>query len=817
MTRLRYWLPVAVFTLLILGISLRTTEAQINVETCPTIIEDALNAVGNNCGGLDRNSACYGNNLVEASFTEAIGNDFFSRPADRSPISSISTISTTPLETALGEWGIALLSIQANLPDTLPGQNAVFMLLGETELENAVDPQDTYIPGAIISVMPSMGVDLRYQPDLNAEIVGNIAGGTTVSADAITADGEWLRVTVGENFGWVLTSMVTTADDLATLGVMGPNTRTPMQAFYFRNNISGTDCTKAPDALVVQGPQNLTIDINIAGADIRMGSTALFRIIPIDSVLLGILRQLYGEDIQVGSLLQVIAIDGQVYINPDSPDEQLIEPGWTTTRCLSLPENLGLDGQINDGEVFAGCPWGDQRALTPEELELFRALDGFGDGILNYGLEIPGLPEASPTPTTTATRVPQVAVVRATATPLPTFTPTATWTPWPFIPSDTPLPPPVVPTCPLTFPVTVVSGDIAGLRAAITAGNNPACAPAVINLDGEGSYSFADAVDGVNALPVITGNITINGVGSFLSSATSGVRLLEIAPGGVLQMGSVNIQSFASGGNGGALLNGGTLALSFVDLRDNIATGSGGAIYNSGSLTVDNSTFALNSGLGGGGGVYNAGSATVTNSTFDSNSSFIGGARSGEPRFAKPLLQSTSPGGGIYNTNVLTLQNTTLYANRADGATGGNIYNTGTVNATFVTIAGGITFTSGGNIGNAGTFNLNASLVAGYGATNSCDGGLSAVNSYTDDGSCGSLNPLGTLGLDNFLSYLGGNTSVLNLQTGSAVLDVLPDCVGVFNDQAANARPLDGNLDTISLCDPGAVEFDPSGFYAFGT
>lgn len=818
MPRLRYLLPVAVVTLFLLGVSLRLTEAQINVETCPTIIEDALSAVGDNCGGLDRNSACYGNNLVQATFTEALTTDFFSRPADRSPISSISTISTTPLETALGEWGIALLSIQANLPDTLPGQNVVFMLLGETELENAVEPQDTYLPGAILDVTTSMGVDLRYQPDLNADIVGNIPGGTTISADAITADGQWLRVTVGENFGWVLTGMVTTGGDLATLGVYGPNTRTPMQAFYFRNNINGTDCTKAPDALVVQGPQNLSIDINIAGADVRMGSTALFRIIPIDSVLLGILRQLYGEDIQVGSLLQVIAIDGHVYINPDTPDEQLIEPGWTTTRCLSLPENLGLDGQANDGEVFAGCPWGETRELTPEELELFRALDGFGDGILNYTIEIPGLPEASPTPTSTPTRVPQVQIARPTSTPIPSNpTPTATWTPWPFIPSDTPLPPPVVPTCPVTFPMTIVSGDIAGLRAAVTAGNNPACAPAVINLDGEGSYSFADAVDGVNALPVITGNITINGVGSFLSSSTSGVRLLEIAPGGVLQMGSVNIQSFASGGNGGAILNAGTLALNFADMRDNIAVGSGGAIYNSGSLTVDNSTFALNAGLGGGGGIYNTGSATVTNSTFDNNSTFIGGAYSGPPRFAKPLQQASAPGGGIYNANALTLVNSTLYANRADGASGGNIYNTGTVNATFVTIAGGITFTSGGNIGNGGTFNLNASLVAGFGDTSSCIGGLGAVNSYTDDASCINMTVLPSLGLDNFLSYLGGNTSVLNLQSGSPVLDVLADCLGVFNDQAQNARPLDGNFDTISQCDPGAVELDPSGFYAFGT
>ncbi len=808
MPRLRFLLPLAVVTLLLLGVSLRLTEAQIDVETCPTIIEDALSAVGDNCGGLDRNSACYGNNLVQATFTEALTTDFFSRPADRSPISSISTISTTPLETALGEWGIALLSVQANLPDTLPGQNVVFMLLGETELENAVDPQDTYIPGAIIDVTTSMGVDLRYQPDLNADIVGNIPGGTTISADAITADGQWLRVTVGENFGWILTAMVTTSADVATLGVYGPNTRTPMQAFYFRNNINGTDCTKAPDALVVQGPQNLAIDINIAGADIRMGSTALFRIIPIDSVLLGILRQLYGEDIQVGSLLQVIAIDGHVYINPDTPDEQLIEPGWTTTRCLSLPENLGLDGQSNDGEVFAGCPWGETRELTPEELELFRALDGFGDGILNYTLEIPGLPEASPTPTSTATRVPQVAIAQPTSTPiLSSPTPTATWTPWPFIPSDTPLPPTVVPTCPVTFPIAVPGGDIAGLRAAITAGNNPACAPAVINLEPEANYSFPDAAAGENALPVITGNITIIGGGAFLNPGTSGIRLLEVAPGGALTLNSLVVSDFLGSSNGGAILNNGSLSVIASQFFNNFTPGQGGSIYNGGTLSVDNTSISNSTGVSGGGAIFNAGSAIVSNSTFDNNGTFIGGARSGAPRFAKPLLQSPAPGGGIYNTNTLALLNTTLFANRADGATGGNIYNVGTVNANFVTIASGLTYASGGNIGNAGTFNLNASLVAGFGDTSSCDGGVSAVNSYTDDPSCSSLTFQSSLGLDNFLSYIGGNTSVLNLQAGSPVLDVLADCLGVNTDQAFNLRPTDGNADSTALCDPGAVEY----------
>jgi len=394
MTRLRYWLPVAVFTLLILGISLRTTEAQINVETCPTIIEDALNAVGNNCGGLDRNSACYGNNLVEARFTEALGNDFFSRPADRSPISSISTISTTPLETALGEWGIALLSIQANLPDTLPGQNAVFMLLGETELENAVDPQDTYIPGAIISVTPSMGVDLHYQPDLNAEIVGNIAGGTTVSADAITADGEWLRVTVGENFGWVLTSLVTTTDDLSTLGVIGPNTRTPMQAFYL-TGVAGDNlgCTQAPpNGLLIQTPEGVGhINLRANDVDISLGSTAYLQAAPRGELSVNVLQG-QGEVRAFGRTV-VVPAGSRVAIPLNEDMEAVGAPEDPEPYDLSLLDELPIEVLPEEFEIADPI---DEEELLVLQAEFEDEQDVLADSLPEDDVDLDTAPEDEP-------------------------------------------------------------------------------------------------------------------------------------------------------------------------------------------------------------------------------------------------------------------------------------------------------------------------------------------------------------------------------------------------------------------------------------
>ena len=105
--------------------------------TCTPLLESALAALDENCTGLERNSACYGYNRVEATFAR---DDFpvesFSHPADVTQLVELNTITTAPLDEETDEWGVVLMRVQANLPGTLPGQNVTFVLMGDAAMAN---------------------------------------------------------------------------------------------------------------------------------------------------------------------------------------------------------------------------------------------------------------------------------------------------------------------------------------------------------------------------------------------------------------------------------------------------------------------------------------------------------------------------------------------------------------------------------------------------------------------------------------------------------------------------------------------------------
>ncbi len=79
-----------------------------------------------------------------------------------------------------------------------------------------------------------------------------------------------------------------------------------MQAFYFRTSISGTQCTEAPNSLVVQGPQDVAVDITANGADIRLGSTIALYLLPVDPMTQQYLNEQYGD---IGMRQPVDAVD----------------------------------------------------------------------------------------------------------------------------------------------------------------------------------------------------------------------------------------------------------------------------------------------------------------------------------------------------------------------------------------------------------------------------------------------------------------------------------------------------------------------------
>jgi hypothetical protein len=110
---------------------------------CQAILEKAMQTLASSCHTVGRNKACYGNTLVN---TEPTINKLlhFSAVGDIADISDIRTLTTAPLDTVTGVWGISLLKLQVNLPDALPGQNVTFLIVGNTHIDNVSGDMSTF-------------------------------------------------------------------------------------------------------------------------------------------------------------------------------------------------------------------------------------------------------------------------------------------------------------------------------------------------------------------------------------------------------------------------------------------------------------------------------------------------------------------------------------------------------------------------------------------------------------------------------------------------------------------------------------------------
>jgi hypothetical protein len=108
-------------------------------ETCPAIVETALQSLDALCQGAARNQACYGHRMLMAEAQPDVTDFQFDTPGDITPVSTIRALHLQALDEADSAWGVALLRLQANLPDTLPGQNVTVLLFGDVTLRAAED------------------------------------------------------------------------------------------------------------------------------------------------------------------------------------------------------------------------------------------------------------------------------------------------------------------------------------------------------------------------------------------------------------------------------------------------------------------------------------------------------------------------------------------------------------------------------------------------------------------------------------------------------------------------------------------------------
>jgi hypothetical protein len=128
------------FLLIVVLILLLAGGITVLAQTCPPAVATAITSIGTACNNLDRNSACYGNFNVQATFSQSVDASMFDQPSDRAPLEMFQSIRTAPFTQGGTQWGVAVLNMQANIPGALPGAAVTVMLLGDTQVQNVADP-----------------------------------------------------------------------------------------------------------------------------------------------------------------------------------------------------------------------------------------------------------------------------------------------------------------------------------------------------------------------------------------------------------------------------------------------------------------------------------------------------------------------------------------------------------------------------------------------------------------------------------------------------------------------------------------------------
>jgi hypothetical protein len=241
---------------------------------CPAIVTAALATASEACTTLGRNQACYGNNLLQATAHADAPAFIFEQVGDVVSVADIDSLTLSSMNLTDETWGVALMQLQANLPDTLPGQNVTVLLFGDVAITNAVE---SYID---LEITTTANVNLRLRPLTSEEnIISVLPEGETFIANGRLADNSWIRIVTNDNLrevGWVSAEFVTSDNDLETLTVVDADAPlyTPMQAFYFRSSIGNSPCAEAPSGILIQTPEGVgEVSLLINEVNIRLGST----------------------------------------------------------------------------------------------------------------------------------------------------------------------------------------------------------------------------------------------------------------------------------------------------------------------------------------------------------------------------------------------------------------------------------------------------------------------------------------------------------------------------------------------------------------
>jgi hypothetical protein len=348
-----YWMASALFLS-------ATAVAAAQDASCPAIVREALAATDSACANTGRNEACYGNISLEAQAQPGVADFNFTEPGDLVNVAGVQTLTLTPLDQEEDTWGVALMKLQANLPETLPGQNVTFLLFGDVEIENAVSSNveeevvnagEETTGGITLDVsITSMAPLIESLDGTGAAMPVMLDAGTTAVADSYFEMAQMVHITLEDGSGgWVPTAMVQIDGDVTTLPAFDINSMmpglveepvttttepefTPMQAFYFKSGANDAPCEEAPDSgILIQTPEGAgKIDLVVNDAKITLGSTGYFQA-------------------QAGGDMTITVVEGEGIVEADG--ETVTVPAGTYTT-LPIDNDLRASGPPEDPQPY---------------------------------------------------------------------------------------------------------------------------------------------------------------------------------------------------------------------------------------------------------------------------------------------------------------------------------------------------------------------------------------------------------------------------------------------------------------------------------
>lgn len=257
-------------------------------EECAFVIQEILVSVNDVCAETGRNQVCYGNIAITA---EGRNDNFqLSNIGDIADLADMQSLSLAPYNEDAGEWGVALMQVQANLPDTLPGQNVTMVAFGDVSLTNAISS-----PIELTATLSSNG-RTRSTPttaDGDLNVLTAITSGTAIEVLGRNESGDWLLIRLpeasirGTQFGWISTQVLSISGDKMALNVFpndvlangSPAPTTPMSAFYLKTGIGETNCAEMPpDGVLIQTPEGAgRVQMTVNGVQMSFGSTVFLK------------------------------------------------------------------------------------------------------------------------------------------------------------------------------------------------------------------------------------------------------------------------------------------------------------------------------------------------------------------------------------------------------------------------------------------------------------------------------------------------------------------------------------------------------------